>query len=61
MWYIKRQSERKTKQKTIWAKRVELIKKDGRTILVTLITIKRTERDYRSIYGSLKIITLNTK
>ena len=27
MWYIKRQSDRKTKQKTIWAQRVELLKK----------------------------------
>ena len=61
MWYIKQQSDRKTKQKTIWAQRVELLKKDGIAILVTLKTIKRTEQKYRSIYGSLKIRTLNTK
>ena len=41
--------------------RVELLKKDGTTTLVTLITIKRTERNYRSIYGNLKIRTLNIK
>ena len=40
---------------------VALLKKDGTTILATLITIKRTEQNYRSIYGSLKIRTLNTK
>ena len=61
MWYIKRQSNRKTKQKTIQAQRVELLKKDGTTILVTLKTIKKTEQKYRSIYGSLKIKTLTTK
>ena len=27
MWYIKRQSDRKMKQKIIWAQRVELFKK----------------------------------
>ena len=61
MWYIKQQSDRKTKQKTIWAQRVELLKKDGTTILVTFITKKRTEQKYQSINGSLKIRTLNTK
>ena len=61
MWYIKRQSDRKTKQKTIWAQRVELLKKDRTTILVTKTTTKRIKRNYRSIYESLKIRTLNTK
>ena len=37
-WYIKRQSDRKTKQKTIQAQRVKLLKKDDTTILVTLKT-----------------------
>ena len=31
MWCIKRQSNRKTKQKTIWAQRVELLKKENGT------------------------------
>ena len=61
MWYLKRQSDRKTKQETIWAQRLELLKKGGTTILVTFITKKRTKQKYRSIYGSFKITAVNKK
>ena len=47
MWYIKQQSDRKTKQKTIWAQRVEFSKKDGITILVTSFGIKLLQRNIR--------------
>ena len=47
MWYIKQQSDRKTKQKTIWAQRVELLKKDGITILVTFSGIKLLQRNIK--------------